>query len=191
MTTKPGQLRLLKDEPKAYGGSLYTTRKGRSQPRPLSRKHTMHLVLRSTKARGELALWRKQHKLEIQNILVRFSRRFGVKILSNANVGNHLHLHIKLSTRHTYVAFIRAISSAIAMAVTGASRWNPLKRSTPTDKFWDGRPFSRVVIGQQAALRMRDYLLINQLEGTGLSRFDARFFLSQEDHFVIVKPGYT
>src|SRR4051812_1508681 len=101
----------------------------------------MHLVLRSTKAKGEWSFKRAANEKKIQAILQRFSARYGVRVLSLANVGNHLHFQIRLTNRHTYRPFIRAITSAIAMAVTGASRWKPLKKE-PKDRFWDYRPFT-------------------------------------------------
>lgn len=64
--------------------------------------------------------------------------------------------------------FIRAVSSAIVMAVTGASRLKKL-----TKHFWDCRPFTRVVIGYRALLSLRDYIKINRLEGCGYARAEA------------------
>jgi hypothetical protein len=71
-------------------------------------------------------------------------------------------MDIQLSHRRTYKPFIRAITSAIAMAITGLSRWTKHKRKI---KFWDYRPFTRVIRGWRAKLRFKDYILINQLEG--------------------------
>ncbi len=92
--------------------------------------------------------------------------------MSLANVGNHLHLEIKLTTRHTYRAFIRAVTAAIAMAVQGKNRWNKVK-----EKFWDYRPFTRIVVGYTALLTLKDYLEINMLEGQGVPRTKARLAL--------------
>jgi hypothetical protein len=61
------------------------------------------------------------------------------------------------------------------MAITGASRWKPLKT-----KFWDYRPFTRVVRGLRALLGLRDYIEINQMEGYGYDRSEARFYLLWE-----------
>lgn len=170
------QLNLLKNEQSAYGGELLKTRKGRSRPRPLDTRNTMHLVLRSTKAKGEWSFRRPQNEKKIREILERFSRRHGVKILSLANVGNHLHFQIKLSNRYLYRPFIRAITAAIAMAVTGASRWKPSKA-----KFWDYRPFTRIVQSYRAFLNLRDYIRINQIEGFGYAREEARWIFAQNN----------
>lgn len=60
------------------------------------------------------------------------------------------------------------------MAVTGASRW---KKSSVKTKFWDYRPFTRVVRGFKAFLTLRDYIEINRYEGFGVDRDDAREYV--------------
>jgi hypothetical protein len=167
------QLALLKNQNSAYGGELLKTRAGRSRPRPLSTRETLHVVLRSTKAKGDHSFTR--HRAKVQEILTRFSKKYGVRVLSYANVGNHLHFHIKLSNRFLYAPFIRALTGAIAMAVTGASRWKPSE-----SKFWDYRPFTRVVKSFRAFLNLNDYIKINQYEGYGYSRRQARFFVGSD-----------
>src|SRR4051812_2556740 len=112
MPKKP-QLQLLEKQKQSYGGVLRKTRKGRMGPRPLATRSTIHLVLRSSKAKGPWAFNRVQNELKIKKIIDKFSVRFGVKILSMANVGNHLHFHIQLANRFTFKPFIRAITSAI------------------------------------------------------------------------------
>jgi hypothetical protein len=163
---------LFKQRPTDYGGSLLTTRAARKGGRPLATRLTMHLVLRSTKATGDWSFKRPANEVKILAIIRKFSTRYGVRILSLANVGNHLHFQIKLGNRYTYQPFIRAITSAIAMAVTGASRWNPVKT-----KFWDRRPFTRIVKGYRAFLTLKDYISVNIFEGMGYSRDHARWIV--------------
>lgn len=165
------QLKLLKSQPSAYGGQLLKTRKGRSRGRPLATKHSMHLVLRSSKAKGEWSFRRPKHRKKIKELLKKFADRYGVRILSFANVGNHLHLQLQLIRRETYRPFIRALTGAIAMAITGVNRWT--QKSGKNLKFWDYRPFTRVVIGWRAVLGLKDYIRINQLEGEGVNRAHA------------------
>jgi REP element-mobilizing transposase RayT len=191
-TKKQPQLDFFNKGTSRYGGSLQTTRKGRAYGRPVSTKHSMHFVLRSTKARGEWSFLR--HKKAIAEILKRFADKNGVKIESFANVGNHLHLHLKLANRHAYKPFIRAITSAIMMRVTGASRWKQYSecasqlvrhnentsrqaRSVRSGRFWDRRPFSRIVVSFKAALNLRDYILINKFEGFNYDRGEATFLM--------------
>lgn len=191
------QLKLLRDQPKSYGGELLKTRKARAHGRPLDTKNSLHLVLRSSKARDDRSFWKNKNKAEIFKIMRKFSQKYGVKIYSMANVGNHLHLHIKLSNLHTYKRFIRATTSAIAMAITGCSRWEPLKKREdkrdPTrkvkDSFWDYRPFTRVVVSLRAFLNLKDYIEINQLEGFGLQRSQARFYLKWNQLSALKESG--
>ncbi len=154
------QIALLKNQNKAYGGELMKTRKGRHGPRPLDTRNSMHMVLRSSKAKGPRSFNKRENYKKINLILKKFTNKYGIQIISFASVGNHLHMHFKLSNRYTYKPFIRAITSAIAMAVTQKSRWNKVK-----EKFWDYRPFTRVIIGFKNFLTIQDYIKINQLEG--------------------------
>ncbi len=154
------QIALLKNQNKAYGGELMKTRKGRQGPRPLDTRNTMHLVLRSSKAKGLWSFNRPENYKKIKAILAKFTTKYGIQILSMATVGNHLHFHIKLTNRHTYKPFIRAVTASIVMTVTKKSRWNKAK-----EKFWDYRPFTRVIVGFKSFLNLKDYIKINQLEG--------------------------
>ena len=162
---------------KAYGGELLKTRKGRSGPRPLATRGTIHLVLRSAKAKGDWSF--KKHDGRIREIIGKFSRKYGVKVLSLANVGNHLHFQLKLSRHHLWNPFIRAVTAAITMAVTGANRWNPSRPGSEgrKERFWDYRPFTRVVQSWRGYLKLKDYILINQWEGAGHPRRLARWIV--------------
>ncbi len=184
------QTSMLAKEKSAYGGDLMTTRAGRRGARPLSTRETMHLVLRSTKAKGEWSFRKPKNQAHVNRIIDKFSVIYGVRVISMANVGNHLHLQIKLSNRFAYKPFIRAVTAAIAMAVTGRNRWSrasvppkPSDEKPRKEKFWDRRPFTRVVASFKAWLNLKDYVRINQLEGAGYKRSDARFMLGIEKRF--------
>ena len=114
---------------KSYGGKLLNTRKGRRCGRPLATRQSMHFVLRSSKAKGVLSFKYKNNPQRIKSIIAKFSHKYGIMVYSLANVGNHLHMHIKLGPRGGYKPFIRAVTSAIAMAVTGAGKGNPMKQA--------------------------------------------------------------
>ena len=181
--------KLFKDDnDQSYGGELLKKRKGRSKGRPLAIRKSMHLVLRSTKAVGPWSFKDPDNRGKIKHIVDRFAKKYGVRVLSRANVGNHLHFHIQLTNRHTYRAFIRAITAAIAMAVTGASRWLPLNKLT-TGKFWDYRPFTRIVQGFRDFLGLNKYIKLNQLEGCGYTKAQARYLLTQEWSLGRAPPG--
>ena len=161
-----------------YGGELRKTREGRKTKRPLSYRETMHVVLRSSKAKGDWSFRKSKHRKNILRLVEKFSVIYDVQVLSMANVGNHLHLHLKLINRATYIAFIRAVSGAIVMTVTGISRWT--KPIADKSKFWDHRPFSRIVLSLRQFLTLRDYVAENQLEGQGVSRSIAWLIVEAE-----------
>ncbi len=147
-----------------YGGILLNKRKNRTYARPISTSKSMHLVLRSSKSVDEKSFKTPKNRKLIGEILAKFSIKYGVHIISLANVGTHLHLHIKIAKRTGYLRFIRAVTSAIAMGVSGRNRRT--MRSVQDgirikEKFWDYRPFSRIIEGFRALLHMRDYIQIN------------------------------
>lgn len=137
--------------------------------RPISTKKPMHLVLKSSVAKGSNSFLAPQNNKKIKAHLVKLSRQFGVRIQNAANVGNHLHLVLKFSNRRRYKPFICALTGAIARTVIQQSSGTLEK----IDKFWDFRPFSRIVEGLRAFQILRDYLLINRLQGSGMNRLIA------------------
>lgn len=130
----------------------------------------MHIVLRSTQAKGDWSF--RKHRKTISALLQKFTNKFGVKLHSFANVGNHLHLHVRLGNRFAYPAFIRALTGAIALAVSGANKFKRLKK-----RFWDRRPFTRLVQSYAAFRRLENYVKINGLEGSGWTRAEAEFYV--------------
>lgn len=163
-----------------YGGALLNTRKGRARGRPIDTRNSMHLVLRSSKAIGNYSFRKNEHSQKIKSIVKKFSQKYGIIVHSLANVGNHIHFHVHIYNRGTYKPFIRAITAAIAMAVSGASRWCKSKLG----KFWDYRPFTRVIIGYKSFLTVQHYIELNQLEGFGYTKTQARFVTASEHRYV-------
>ncbi len=154
----------FKNQSHAHGGELYRKRKGRG-PRPLDTKNTIHLILRSSQAIDDLSFLKPKNKTVIEHYIQKFARRFSIQVIGLANVGNHIHLHIKLSNRFTYKPFIRALTSAI---VTGIKKLN---RSTNiVGKFFDLRPFTRVTQGRKDFVGVCQYIEINILEAQGFMR---------------------
>lgn len=181
MPRRQTQLDMLPKNQNAYGGDLRKKAKNRGA-RAISTRHSMHMVLRSTLAQGAWSFRKHDHK--IKSIANRFAQKYGVRLISLANAGNHLHMQIQITNRHTYRAFVRALTGAIAMAVTGASRWATLSQrlkevgaKAGSKSFWDYRPFTRIIQGFKAFLTLRDYIHINRLEGWGYTRDQARFLI--------------
>jgi len=173
--------------PTDHGGELRKKRSGR-KARSLTCRHSLHLVLRSSKARGRMSFTAGKNRRKITEIVYKHAARNGICMISFANVGNHLHLHIQLASQRTvelrgrfeklmhrdlYKRFIRSITGAIALAALGASPGHA-KVLAPGDRFWDQRPFTRYVATTRHFLKMKDYMEVNRLEGQGFHRINAR-----------------
>jgi REP element-mobilizing transposase RayT len=162
--TPMNQAHFFPKNPTTYGGDLLKTRAGRRRPRPLSTRSTMHFVLRSTLATGPRSFRRPENAREFRALLAKFSAENGITVHSAALPGNHIHLHLRLKNRHTYKAFIRAFAAAVALALGGRNGI----------RFWDRRPFSRVVYGRRDFLGVQKYVRVNFLEEQGFERAEAR-----------------
>lgn len=165
----------------------------------------MHLVLKSSKATGDWNFLRPTHNKNIRRIIEKFAFYYGVRIVSFANASNHIHLQLKLSNRFAYAPFIRAITGAIAMSITGRSRWKKAAQASRAaedsnvperpavrhaargqklvEKFWDYRPFTRVAESYKAYLNLKDYIRMNEVEAAGWRRDQARSMVYVEKQF--------
>lgn len=152
MRRKQLEFNILKRPKDEFGGSLLTSHpKGR---RPLASKLPIHLTLRAKKS--VLRLPRVYGAIELT--LTDVAKKYGVKIYKHANVGNHLHLAIKLRQVSDWAGFIRELTGRIAL----------LCRRFVTDGLWMYRPHTRIVRGWRKAYRIvLDYIELNQLEGEG------------------------
>lgn len=152
--------------PKHFGGE-YLKNSNAKTKRPFSSKKAMHLVLRSTMAKGPLSLLRKNPK--ISEIVFAQAKKAGVKVYRFANAGNHIHLIVLASSRIAFKRFIRAISGLIARLILGAE-----KGRAKAVKFWDKRPFSRILEWGRDFKISCDYLLQNTLEAFGFIPYQPR-----------------
>lgn len=90
------------------------------------------------------------------------AKKYGVRVYKDANVGNHLHLVIKLHRIGLWAPFIRELSGRIAQQLEGLLNLD-LKVS-----FWKFRPHTRIVRGWKKAFRIAlDYIYLNQMEAEG------------------------
>jgi REP element-mobilizing transposase RayT len=146
---------------KTFGGSLL---KGNPRhARPISIKRPMHVVLKSTHARGELSLLRKIHARAIDQLLFSLAKRFRIRVYRFANSGNHLHLIIRAHSRREFNDFVRSFSGLIARRILKTERGSP----SLFQKFWDHRPFSRILEWGKDYLLACAYLRKNTLEALG------------------------
>jgi REP element-mobilizing transposase RayT len=152
-----------------FGGRYLKTYNPKSE-RPMDTKKALHLVLKSSQAVGERSFNNRQFKAKIWDIICDHAEKQGIKIYSYANGGNHLHILLRAKDRTDYVAFIKAITGLIARLVGKSQRGQPLKK-----KFWDARPFSRVVgFAKTEFATIKAYLLRNTLEAIGWMPYYSR-----------------
>ena len=154
--------------------------------RPLDSKLPLHVCMRSSLARGKRTM-QGVNRVKVGAIVGRVSKRFHVRVVKFANVGNHLHLVVRLPgrgsvARDQYSAWIRTLMALLAREVGGARRGRPLRDERGARvKFWDSRPFTRVVRGLKGFRVIDRYTLKNQLEAQGFGRDFAEVFA--REHF--------
>jgi putative transposase len=155
-------------KPKAwFGGGLL---KGNAKTkRPIDSKLPMHAILKSSKAIGKWSLRSPTNIRRVRQLVESTCAKYGISLLQYANAGNHFHLLIQVKNRRLWPAFIRELSGEIARIVCGTHAHSGLGQ-----KFWDSRPFTRIVAGWGKPYSIvRDYVAINQLEAVGvLTKFD-------------------
>jgi REP element-mobilizing transposase RayT len=156
-----------------HGGDL--ARGKRKTFRPIDPKRGLHVVMRSSKARGEFSLLHSKHCNTIEKFVHQTSRRWGVRIYRYANVGNHIHLLIQVPTREAWKRFSKELSGGIAQIVTGARKGAALPRkkagSVPESAqraFWDHLLFTRIVTFGRDFEGMKRYLIKNLFEAAGI-----------------------
>ena len=143
-----------------YFGGAFLKNSNPKVKRPISTKRSMHLVMRSTRATGFQSFLKKDKR--IRELIAVQASFFGVKIYMQANGGNHLHLIILPRSRDAFNGFVRAITGLIARVVLGVERGSP-----KCIKFWDKRPFTRIIEWGREFRYVCGYLLQNTLEALG------------------------
>lgn len=131
----------------------------RKLSRPLDPKRPIHLVLKSSVARGHLSLLGPRHRLSVERILRRWAVRFTVKIHFFENMGNHLHIVVSFPKRANFQKFLKTATAQIARTVTGALKGRPFGQ-----RFWDTLPFTRVITGRRDFLGLKNYFFKNKIE---------------------------
>lgn len=157
---------LEENSAKVFGGS-YLKNSNAKVARPISRSRPMHLVIRSSLARGDRSLLKSARR--IADIVIAQGQKHHVKVYRYSNAGNHLHLMILPRDRDAYNGFVRSITGLIARVVLAVERGNAKGL-----KFWDARPFTRIVAWGRDYNRVAEYLLKNTLEAIGFQPYERR-----------------
>jgi len=152
---------------KEFGGSLL---KGNPrEARPLVTKRPMHPVLRSTLATGDKSFLNPSRARKIKWLVHRIGKQVGVKVYRYANSGNHLHLVILARSRPAFIKYVKSISGLIARLTMGTERGSPLGR-----KFWDARPFTKIIEWGREFRALSNYVLQNTMEALGFVAYTPR-----------------
>lgn len=140
-----------------HGGGLTCGR--RKTARPVSTRQPMYVVLRSTRAKGQLWLRRPTISSRIRAIISKQAEACRIELLQFANEGDSLHFLIRVPSRAAYQRFIRSVSGVITRQVTGIERGpahgmrRSVARGAPQNgrnnrgRFWDVLPYSRICTG--------------------------------------------
>jgi REP element-mobilizing transposase RayT len=150
----------------SHGGDIAPGK--RKIARPIDPKQALHVVLRSSAANGEQSMLRPKNCQPIHDFAHDLAERWGVRIYRFANVGNHIHLLIKVPSRAVWRRFIRELAGGIAVIVTGARKGAGLKKNESGRGFWDELVFTRIVKFGRDFFGVKDYLAKNLFEAAGL-----------------------
>jgi REP element-mobilizing transposase RayT len=174
----------------SHGGELSLGK--RKTFRPIDPKQALHVVLRSSKAKGAHSMLHPKHCNAIETFVHKTAKHWGVRVYRFANVGNHIHLLIQVPTREAWKRFSKALSGGIAQIVTGAQKGSALKRdqgsSIPESAkrgFWDHLLFTRIVSFGRDFKRMTRYLIKNLFEAAGVPMTR---LLKQGYRVVLIEP---
>lgn len=149
--------------PELCFGGAYFANYNPSEQRPIHFNKALHVVLRSSKAKGARSMMSPLLEGRVWDIIKKHADKNGVRIYEYANAGNHLHLLIRVKRRDFYKKFIRSITGLIARAVSGSEKGRPLN-----GPFWDARPFTRVVqFAGGEFKKVKLYLSRNRCEALG------------------------
>jgi hypothetical protein len=147
--------------PLDYGGNVRAGK--RKIQRPFDRKRPVHLVFRSSRAKGEWSFLNRRNKGRVHALLLELTQKYGIKLYQFENVGNHLHLLAKFPGRSELKTFLRVFTQRLMFLVTGARKGNPRGR------FFDGIAYSKVISWGREFSAVKAYLWKNALESLGFS----------------------
>jgi hypothetical protein len=165
------QLKLgIKSPTLEFGGSKFTNYNPKTA-RPLAAKTPVHVVMRSPMAKGHLSLLFFDR--DIKKIIRKQSESCQIRVYDFANAGNHLHFVCVMKSIRGWKTFIRAVSGLIARLVLKAERGSAVGA-----RFWQGRPWTRILTWGRAYKAIQKYLSLNKLEAIGFCRATAKIVQS-------------
>lgn len=109
-----------------------------------------------------------RHCNTIEGHMRRIARRWGVRVYRYANVGNHLHLLIKVPSRASSQRFLKELAGIIPLIVTGARKGSALCKNESQRGFWDHLAFTRIVSFGRDFAGVSRYVVKNLFESAGV-----------------------
>ena len=140
----------------SHGGK--ESRGRRKTRRPFISGHPLHIVFKSSHARGTLSFKGVKNHALVERTLKTQAKKHGVRLMSYVIMSNHLHIKIKASVRRGMQNFLRRVGSLIALGVTKARKGRPFGR------FWESLVFSRVLTSRFEELILSRYFEANRIE---------------------------
>jgi REP element-mobilizing transposase RayT len=144
----------------AHGGDVGQGK--RKASRPWDRNRPVHVVLRSSLARGPWSLLGVEIAEKIENMARTLACRYGVSLYRYANAGNHIHMLARARCRMAFQSFLSSFAGMTARLVTGARKGEPLGR------FWDCVAYTRLVSWGRELRSVSAYVRKNEDEALGL-----------------------
>ena len=148
-----------------------SARASQARGRPIDVRGSLHVVLRSGRARESWSLRKQMNANIVEGALRRFTRRFGLRVYGFANAGNHVHILLRSPCRLAVQNFLRAFAGVVARRVTGA------RKGWAVGRFWDFLSYSRIVRWGRDFRGVRSYVVQNELEALRLVPYRARSHL--------------
>lgn len=148
-----------------FGGDKYR-KSNPKRARPIETNKPIHLVLKSLSLGSKYSMRLPKNYSTIKQYVYDIAAKFKIKVERFENVGNHLHLVIRVPMQSAYTSYIRGICSAIARHVLEAK-----KGHSKDQKFWFARPYTRIVTWGQEFKRVLKYLNSNRIQAIGFHEF--------------------
>lgn len=109
-----------------------------------------------------------KHCDPIHHLTQRLAQRWGIRIYRYANVGNHIHLLIRVPSRVRLQRFLKELAGGIPILITGARKGSGLSKNKNQRGFWDHLAFTRIVHFGRDFKKMCRYLIKNLFESAGV-----------------------
>jgi REP element-mobilizing transposase RayT len=134
----------------------------RKTARPFSSKGPIHIVMSSSKAKGQMGLGNSKNAKSVAAIVKNRAKASDITIYRFSNNGDHLHILVKSKRKRDFQIFLRTVAGHIAQMMTKAHR------GAPKGRFWDAAAFTRLADSQSTHENLKESVLQNLYEAAGV-----------------------